>query len=42
MKIEGIPGPAGYFYYFTTKTRKGFYEALADEIISKLKRKDVL
>ncbi len=42
MKIEGIPGPAGYFYYFTTKTRKGFYEALADEIISKLNSGRVL
>jgi len=36
MKIEGIPGLAGYFYYFTTKTRRGFYKKLAEEIISKL------
>ena len=42
MKIEGIPGPAGYFYYFTTKTRKGLYEALADEIVSKLNSGRVL
>jgi len=38
MKIEGIPGPAGYFYYLTTKMRKGFYKALADEIGLKSKK----
>lgn len=42
MKIEGIPGPAGYFYYLTTKMRKGFYKALADEIVSKLNSGRVL
>jgi len=31
-----------YFYYFTTKTRKGFYAALANEIISKLNSGRVL
>ncbi len=42
MKIEGIHGPAGYLYYFTTKTRKGCYETLAQEIISKLNSGRVL
>jgi len=42
MKIEGILGLAGYFYYFTTKIRKGLYRTLAEEIISKLNSGRVL
>ena len=42
MMIEGIPVPGAYIFYLTTKTRKGFYEALANEIVSRIDRGRVL
>ena len=40
--IEGIPAPGAYIFYLTTKFRKGFYESLASEIVSKISRGKVL
>ena len=40
--IEGIPPPGAYIYYLTTKTRKGGYEALANDIVSKMDQGRVL
>ena len=40
--IKGIPAPGAYIFYLSTKTRKGFYEALAKEIVSKIDQGRVL
>lgn len=40
--IEGIPAPGAYIFYLTTKTRKGLYETLSEEIVSKLDSGKVL
>ena len=40
--IEGIPPPGAYIYYLTTRTRKGGYEALANDIVSKMDQGKVL
>lgn len=40
--IEGIPGAGAYFYYLTTKTRKGFYKSIADEVVSKVEKGKIL
>ena len=40
--IEQIPGPAAYLFYLSTKTRKGFYESLAQEITSHLNQGRIL
>lgn len=42
LKIEGIHSLFSYIYYFGTKIGKGFYETLAEEIVSELKEGKIL
>lgn len=41
-RVRGIPAPGAYIYYLTTKTRKGFYESLAKDIVSRMDQGKVL
>lgn len=40
--IEGIPAPGAYIFYLTTKTRRGFYESLAKEVVSRISQGKIL